>query len=147
MSYTQIYYHLVWSTQNRVPALGDGHRDNLFRYMTGILKNLNCHLYRIGGIADHIHLLTSLNATLALADLIRELKIGSSKWVKSAGVFPVFEHWQEGCGAFTVSHTHRDAVIEYIKNQEAHHRKLTFAEELQSMLAKAGIQYESRFLQ
>jgi len=146
-TYTQIYYHLVWSVKDRTPALTDAHREHLLRYITGILKHMDCHLYRINGTSDHLHIFTSLHPSVALADLIREIKIGSSKWMKGSGNFPIFTHWQDGYGAFTVSHSNRDAVIEYIKNQGEHHRKLTFADELQALLEKAGIPYNPRFLE
>jgi putative transposase len=145
-TFTQIYYHIVFSTKERVPALTADKRENLFRYIWGILKNKNCHLYRIGGVEDHIHILTSLHPTVALADLVREIKTSTSKWIKEESVFPKFAHWQDGYGAFTVSHSDKDEVIEYIKNQEEHHRKVSFRDELLEFLIKDGVQFDEEYL-
>lgn len=145
-TYTQIYYHIVFSTKERIPALTADHREELFRYTWGILKNKNCHLYRIGGVEDHIHILTDLHPTISLADLVREIKTSTNKWIKENSVFPKFTHWQDGYSAFTISHSDKDAVIEYIKNQEHHHRKLSFREELRELLKKYGIQFDEKYL-
>ena len=112
-TYTDITYHLVFGTKHRVRALDKPRRDDLYRFTRGLLKNRDCHLYRIGGVEDHIHILTSLHASLALADLIREIKTTSSAWIKGEGVFTHFEHWQEGYGAFTLSAAERPALIDY----------------------------------
>ena len=146
-TYTQIYYHLVWSVKGRIPALSATHRDHLCRYAAGILKNMDCHPYWINGTEDHVHLLTSLHPSVPLADLVREIKRGTAKWMKASGTFPLFEHWQDGYGGFTVSHTHRNAVQEYIKNQVEHHKKVDFMTELQALLAKAGIKYDVTYLE
>ena len=111
-TFTQIYYHIVFSTKNREPVLLADNRDHLFRYTWGILKNKDCHLYRIGGVEDHVHILTSLHPAIALADLVKEIKTSTSSWIKDENIFPGFTHWQDGYGAFTVSHSDKDAVIE-----------------------------------
>src|SRR5579863_9072525 len=113
-TYTQIYYHIVFSTKERIPALTADRREDLFRYTWGILKNKECHLYRIGGVEDHIHILTSVHPTICLADLVKEIKTSTNKWIKENAVFPKFTHWQDGYSAFTVSHGGKDTVIEYI---------------------------------
>jgi putative transposase len=145
-TYTQIYYHLVFLTKDRVPALLPDKRESLFRYTGGILKNKDCHLYRIGGVEDHVHILTSLHPTMALADLIREIKIGTSKWIKENAAFPNFTHWQDDYGAFAVSHNDRHDVIEYIKNQEEHHKRISFRDELRELLEKFGVSFDEKYL-
>jgi putative transposase len=145
-TYTQIYYHIVFSTKDRVPALVADKRDGLFRYIWGILKNLNCHLYRINGVEDHVHILTSLHPTACVSDLVKAVKTGAAKWIKENSLFPAFTHWQDGYGAFTVSHDDKDAVIEYIKNQEEHHKRVSFREEFREMLVKFGVQFDERYL-
>jgi len=82
-TYTQIYYHVVFSTKDRVPTLRPERREDFFRYTWGILKNKDCHLYRIGGVEDHVHLLTSLHPTVSLADLVKDIKISTSKWTET----------------------------------------------------------------
>ena len=145
-TYTDITYHIVFGTKQRVRALDTSRRPDLYRFVWGVLKNRDCHLYRIGGVEDHIHLLTSLHPTVALADLVKEVKTASSLWIKSEKVFPFFEQWQDGYAAFTVAAEARTALIEYIKNQEAHHQSRPFADELQSLVQSAGLEWKPAFL-
>ena len=145
-TYTQICYHLVFSTKDRAPALTADNRDKLFRYTWGILKNKDCHLYRIGGVDDHVHILTSVHPTIALADLVRDIKTATSAWIKGEGVFPSFTHWQDGYGAFTVSHNDKDSVIEYIKGQEEHHKQISFKDELREFLVRHGVKFDEKYL-
>ena len=146
-TYTQLIYHIVFSTKNRQRTLPDGHRDELYRYIWGINQNRNCHLYRIGGIDDHIHILTAIPTTISLADFIREVKTGSSRWLKAkATEFPRFDGWQDGYGAFTVSFREKDAIIEYIKGQAQHHRTESYLDEYRRMLVENGIEYDERYL-
>ena len=116
-TYTQILYHIVFSTKNRKPVLTLDQRPELFAYIWGVLKNKQCHLYRINGVEDHLHILTSLHPTLALANLVKDIKVSSTTWVKENHLFPNFSNWQDGYGAFTNSWTEKDRLIEYIKNQ------------------------------
>lgn len=114
--------------------------------MWGILKNKDCHLYRIGGVQDHLHILTSLHPTVALARLVKEIKLATSSWIKDNAVFPEFTHWQDGYGAFTVSHSDKDPVIEYIKSQEEHHQRVSFKDELREFLNKHGVKFDEKYL-
>ncbi|MCG3130200.1 MAG: hypothetical protein FLDDKLPJ_00953 [Phycisphaerae bacterium] len=145
-TYTQIIYHIVFSTKNRERCLTHDRREDLFRYIWGILKNNQSHLYRINGVEDHLHILSSLHPTVYLADLVKDIKIGSSKRMKESGAFPRFTHWQDGSAAFTHSITDKDRLIEYIKNQEEHHRVKPFIEELMRLIQEARIEFDPRFL-
>ena len=145
-TYTQIYYYLVFSTKERTPALTPDRREDLFRYIWGIIKNKNSHLYRINGVEDHIHILTSLHPTVALADLIKDIKVASSQWIKEEKAFPRFSHWQDGYGAFTHSSNEKDRLIEYIKGQEEHHKKVSFRDEFRRLLEEAGIEFDEKYL-
>jgi len=145
-TYTQIYYHIVFSTKYRTPSLPKEHRERLFRYIWGLLKNKKCHLYRIGGVEDHIHILTSLHPMVRLAELIKSIKTSSGPWMKADGAFPSFENWQNGYGAFTVSHSDRNNRIEYVRNQEEHHRTESFVDELKRLLEEHGVDFEERYL-
>jgi putative transposase len=145
-TYTQICYHIVFSTKDRVPALKADRRADLFRYIWGILKNRESHLYRINGTEDHLHILTSLHPTVNLASLIKDIKTGSSLWIKENSVFRNFSHWQDGYGAFTHSKGQIDALIEYIKGQVEHHHRTTFAEEYRKLLVEAGIEFDERYI-
>jgi REP element-mobilizing transposase RayT len=144
-TYTKIIYHLVFSTKNRVPVLVENRRRDLCKYIWGILKNKKCHLYRIGGGADHLHILTSLHPTVCVGNLIKDIKVASSEWIKENAVFAGFDHWQEGYGAFTQSAGDVDRLIEYIKNQKEHHRVKSFREEYLELLKEAGIEIDERF--
>ena len=145
-TFTQIYYHIVFSTKDRERVLLADRRDDLFRYTWGILKNKDCHLCRIGGVEDHIHILTEVHPTIALADLVKDIKTATSGWIKKEGAFPGFTHWQDGYGAFTVSHRDRNDLIEYIKGQEEHHKQIAFKDELREFLNKHGVKYDEKYL-
>lgn len=145
-TYTQILYHVVFSTKDRMPSLKAEHREKLFRYIWGIHQKLDCHLHRINGVEDHLHILMALHPSLALADYIQKIKTGSTLWIRREQVYRQFPGWQDGYGAFTLSVHEKDAVVDYIKRQEEHHAKITFAEEYKRMLTEAGIAYEEKYL-
>ncbi|MBN2684746.1 MAG: IS200/IS605 family transposase [Pontiellaceae bacterium] len=146
-TYTQIIYHIVFATKNRRPVLLKEHRDDLYKYIWGIVKKREGHLYRVGGIEDHVHLLTSLHPAVALADLIKEIKVASAKWIKENNVFPAFDHWQSGYGAFTCGIDTKDRIIEYIKNQEQHHHSEPSADEMRRLLAEASVGYDPKYFE
>jgi hypothetical protein len=103
-------------------------------------------LYRINGVEDHFHIFTSLHPTVCLSDLVKDIKVSTSKWMKEDGGFPAFTHWQDGYGAFTVSQSDKGAVIEYIKSQQEHHKKVSFRDELRALLVKYGVEFDERYL-
>jgi putative transposase len=145
-TYTAISYHIVFSTKDRTPALKRDRRDDLFRYIWGIINNRRGHLYRINGVEDHLHILTSLHPTVCLADFVKDVKTGSTLWIRANAVFKNFSHWQDGYAAFTCSKRDLDELIEYIKGQEEHHRRTTFAEEYRKLLVEAGIEFDERYM-
>lgn len=145
-SYTQILYHIVFSTKNREPTLPLAHHNELFRYIWGIHNNLHCRLHRINGGADHLHMLTSLHPSVCLADYVREVKTGSAHWIKANGQFPNFTHWQDGYGAFTLSIREKDTVIDCIKGQGEHHKVESYLDEYRRLLHEAGITFDARYL-
>ena len=144
-TYTQILYHVVFATKDRRPALSDSRRDVLYRYMSGVIKNSHCRTVWINGVKDHVHILLSLHPTVALADLLKDMKVASSGWIKEKGVFPNFVGWQEGYGAFTYALRDEPELIMYLKGQEEHHRKVTFEEEYRKLLLEAGIKTDERY--
>lgn len=145
-TYVQILYHIVFATKHREPALEKAKRDDLYRFVWGCLRKRQSHLYRIGGIEDHVHILTSVHPTIALSGLIKEIKTASSSWIKGRGIFPRFQHWQDGYGAFTHAITDRDRLIEYIRDQETHHQKTPFLEEYRALVKDAGLTWSEEFL-
>jgi len=145
-THTAISYHIVFSTKNRTPVLKRDRREDLFRYIWGIIKNRHSHLYRVNGVEDHLHILSSLHPTVSLADFVKEVKADSALWIKENCVFKSFSHWQEGYAAFTCSRCDVDDLIEYIKRQEEHHRTTTFEEEYRKLLLEAGVEFDERYL-
>jgi REP element-mobilizing transposase RayT len=145
-TYTQLMYHIVFSTKNRTPTLTKDNRKQLFEYSWGILKNKKCHLYRMNGVEDHVHILTHIHPTNSLSDLLKDIKVSTSLWIKENKIFANFEGWQEGYGAFSCSYKEKDGLIEYIKNQEAHHQKISFEDEYRALLAEHGIEFEEKYL-
>jgi len=110
------------------------------------MKNKKCHLYRINGVEDHIHILTDLHPTIALSGLIKDIKLASTKMIKQENLITNFPGWQVGYGAFTYGMSAKDNLIEYIKNQEEHHRKVTFKEEYIGLLKEHDIDYDEKYL-
>ena len=145
-TYTQIIYQIVFSTKYRERTLKKERRDDLYKYIWGVLKNKKCHLYRIGGVEDHVHILTDLHPTVSLASLVKDIKLSSSEYIKENGVFAHFKGWQEGYGAFTYSIREKDILIEYIKNQEVHHKRKTFKEEYLELLKEHNITFDEKYL-
>jgi len=145
-TYTQILYQIVFGTKHHHKTLSADNREELYRYMTGILKNQKCHVYRINGIEDHLHIVTHLHPSVALADLVKDIKLASSEFIKNNDLFPYFKGWQDGYGAFTYCIREKDRLIEYVKNQQEHHRIKTFREEALELLKEHGVEFDERYL-
>ena len=145
-TYTQIIYQIVFSTKDRKHTLDKENRAALFKFIWGILKNKNCHLYRINGVEDHIHIVTHIHPMVALGKLVKDIKLGATSYIKEVGLFPKFGGWQDGYAAFTYSIDAKENLIEYEKNQEVHHQTMTFKEELIELLEEHGIPYEEKYL-
>ena len=144
--YLSLNVHFTWSTARREPLIEPAMRKDLFAFIGGILKNKNAKLISAGGMFDHIHLYASLPSTITMADFVNVVKSNSSRWVHES-----FSHlrsfaWQEGYGAFSVSKSEENKVIRYVLNQEQHHAKRTFKQELLSLLKKHQIKYDERYI-
>jgi putative transposase len=144
-SFTSLTYHIVFSTKFRRPWLTDEIRADLFAYLRGIIAKKGGRLLEVGGTEDHIHLVTSCSPKVALADFIRDLKANSSRWMHDEKGRTVFE-WQTGYGAFTVSHSQVEVVRNYARNQQEHHRELSFKDEFRELLARHGITFVEKYL-
>lgn len=145
-TFTQILYQIVFSTKYRETTLNKEHRPELFKCMWGVLKNKNCHIYQINGVEDHLHIITSIHPSVALASLVKDIKLGSTSFIKEKKILPLFNGWQDGYGAFTYAIGAKNNLIEYVKNQEVHHRKKTFKEELIELLKEHGVEYDEKYL-
>jgi putative transposase len=144
-SYRQLLYHFVFRTKEGLPTIRQDRVEELYSYITGIIKHKNSHLYRINGIENHLHILTDLHPSVAVADFMRDIKVSSSLWIKNSDFFPSFDGWAEGYGSFTCSYMDLGRLIEYIKSQKEHHKKKTFDEEYRNLLLESGVQIDERF--
>jgi len=144
-TYLSLHYHIVFSTKNREPILDPAWRKRVHEFLGGTVRGLDAVPEEIGGVADHVHLLVGLKATHRLADFMREVKKVSSSWIRDELSVRGF-NWQEGYAAFTVSATVRESVRGYIQGQEQHHCTESFRDELITLLRKAGIEYDPRYL-
>ena len=145
-SYTNLLYHLVFSTRERKPIITAERQPRLYEYVGGIIRELGGIALAIGGVEDHLHLLAKLRPDKALSDVLRDLKANSSGWMHD--VFPDAQDfsWQKGYGAFSVSTSLVPAVTAYINNQEEHHKKRSFRDEFIVMLRVNEIEFDERFL-
>ena len=146
MSYVSSYFHTVFSTKERRPVITPFLRERLWPFWGAIARQNKMKALEVGGMEDDVHILLSLPSTLSIAKALQLIKGGSSKWVHET--FP--EHrlfgWQEKYGAFSVSVSQLDRIIRYIRNQQEHHRKITFQEEFLALLKKHHIAYDERYL-
>ncbi|MBI5218336.1 MAG: transposase [Bacteroidia bacterium] len=145
-TYTQILYQIIFGTYRHERTMSSENRAALYKYISGILKNKKCHLYQINGVENHLHIVTHLHPSIALADLVKDIKLASSKWIKENKIFSRFNGWQDGYGAFTYTIKEKDRLIAYVQNQEEHHRKKTFKEEYIELLKEQGIEYDEKYL-
>jgi putative transposase len=143
-TFFSLHYHIVFSTKERRPLIHGEWRPRLHSYLGGIIRGMNGVAEIVGGVEDHVHILTSLRPAHSVADVMRDLKKDSTNWVKEG--FDRHFSWQEGYAAFTVSASATDAVRRYIANQEARHGRHSFVDELKDLLEKAGVVYDERYL-
>ena len=134
-SLSNVYLHVIFSTKQRLALIPKSIRADLYSYISGICQNQGCPAQRVGGTEDHIHIACSLSRTLAISKLIEEIKTGSSSF-----------SWQSGYGVFSVGEADLPRVVDYIDNQEEHHRRKTFQDELREILSENKIAYDERWL-
>jgi REP element-mobilizing transposase RayT len=145
-SLAYLLVHVVFSTKDRAPVLNQPVRPDLYAYLATIVRNNECECFRVGGVADHVHLAIRLNRTANISDLVAEIKSSSSKWLKSQSPKLAKFAWQRGYGAFSVGPADLNALIRYIDTQEAHHKKQTFQDELRAFLKRYGMECDERYL-
>src|SRR6056297_293320 len=145
-TYTQTLYQIIFSTKRRARCLIKKRRNELYKDISGILKNKKCHLIIINGIEDHLHILTSLHPTVPLSNLVKDIKLGRSYFIKKKQLFPEFKEWQGGYAAFTYANKEKNKLVEYIKGQQTHHENVSYKEELTSLLKEQKIDFDERYL-
>ena len=139
-TYSNINIHIIFHTKATGITIREEHLPRMFQYIRGIIQSISGHTYIVGGRPDHIHILLSLPVTQSVSELVRSIKSNTSKWIKA--IHPEYQSfsWQEGYGVFSVSESNKSAVIDYIANQSAHHRRYTAQEEFERFLRKNGLQ-------
>ena len=145
-SLSKVYVHLTFSTKGRHPFIDHTIQERLWQYLGGICKGLECNPIQIGGYKDHVHILCLLSKKITQMKLVEEVKKQSSKWIKTIDKNYVNFYWQDGYGIFSVNPSQLEIVTQYIKNQEEHHKKHTFKEELLAFLNKYQVKYDECFL-
>lgn len=145
-TFSNLLFHLIWSTKNQEPFIKKEIKHRFHSYIRTVIDREGAHLLFINGVEDHVHLLVALPLTILIPDLIVKIKPASSKWFTKT--FPEINgfKWQEGYGAFTVGKSNLQSVINYIENQEEHHKTLTYEEELINLLNAQGIPYDKKYL-
>jgi len=144
MSFLCTRIHFIWSTARREPWIHNAWQPRLHQHMWGILENLKSKVFVIGGVVDHVHIYCSLPATCSIAKLAETVKSNSTAFVHDELKCPF--GWQEGYAAFTMSKSADDDVIQYIRNQEEHHRRRSFQEELITFLEKFEVPYDPKYV-
>ena len=145
-TYTNLLTHIIFSTKDRLPYLHSERRQDVFAYMGGVIRELKGSALNVNGADDHVHLLVCLPASLAVAKGVEIVKTNSSRWIHESRVLHGSFAWQAGYSAFSVSESQVEHVSRYITNQQDHHRKITFREELIAFLERSHIQYNERYI-
>jgi putative transposase len=145
-TFTNLLYHIVFSTKQREPLITENLREELYKYIGGIIRGEEGILIEIGDIDDHIHLLVKIKPSISISEMLNKIKANSSKWFnenqKSSRRFA----WQEGYAAFSVSESQAPNVRDYIRNQREHHQRISFQEEFIAILEKHGVSYDPRYI-
>jgi len=145
-TYSRIYIQIVFSVKRRENLIQKEWKDELYKYICGIVNGKEQKVYAIGGVADHIHILISIKPDVAISDLVRDIKANSSRWINEKGYLRVKFQWQEGFGAFSYAQSQLDNVKAYINNQEKHHQKKKFKNEYLQLLQKFNVNYDEKYL-
>ena len=145
-SLSKVYVHITFSTKNRYPFIDNEIEQELWAYLGAICKALECNPIRVGGYNDHIHICCLLSKKITQMKLLEEIKKESSKWIKTKGEQYENFYWQDGYGIFSVNPSEVELVVKYIENQQEHHKKRMFKEELLAFLKKYNVEYDERYL-
>ena len=146
MAHTQILYQLVFATKNRLKVLGASNRSELYKYMQAVMDRRKCYCFAIGGVEEHVHLVFTLHPSVALADLVKDLKVSTSLYIKKQNLFPSFTSWAVKYGAFTYDIEAKDNLVRYVLNQVEHHKSTTFEEEYLEFMKEFNVEYDERFV-
>lgn len=145
-TYTQLYVQFVFAVKGRESLISKIWKDELYKYITGIVQNKKSKLIAINGVSDHIHIFIGYQPSISIPDLVKDIKVASSLWINEKQLVKGKFNWQEGYGAFSYGRSQMDVVCKYIENQEAHHAKKTFRDEYLRFLKQFQIEYDEKYL-
>ncbi len=145
-TYTQLYIQIVFAVEGRQNLIPKQHKEELHKYITGIVQKRNHKMIAINSMPNHAHIFVGLKPTQSISDLVRDIKTNSSSFITEKKFVRGKFSWQEGFGAFSYSHSQVDAVVKYILEQETHHKKDTFREEYIRFLKKFNVEYDEKYL-
>jgi putative transposase len=145
-TYTQLYIQFVFAVKHRQSLVHKAWKDELYKYIIGIVQNNKSKMLAINGMADHIHIFIGYKPSIPIPDLVKDIKVASSLWINEKNLVKQKFNWQEGYGAFSYRLRDIDEICKYIQNQELHHKKRTFREEYTSLLKKFDVEYEEKYL-
>jgi len=145
-TYTQIYIHVIFAVKGRFNIIRNEWKEELHKYITGIIRTKGQKLIAINGMPDHIHIFLGIKPDISLSDIVRDIKANSTNFINKKRLTLGKFYWQEGFGAFSCSHSHLDKVINYIMNQEKHHKKKSFKEEYLDFLKNYNVDYNEKYL-
>ena len=145
-TYTEVHLQFIFAPKYRLSLINNVWENDLYKYITGIVQNNKHKMIIINGMPDHVHLLIGFRATQSMADLMQDVKAGSSKWINDNKLCSGRFEWQSGYGAFSYSKSQLSSVVKYIENQKDHHRKKTFLEEYKKFLEKFEVTYDEKYI-
>jgi len=143
---TNLVAHIIFSTKDRVPVIGESIQDRLYEYIGGIIRGERGVLLAVGSIPDHVHVLAKLRADQSMAELVKRIKGNSSRWINENHLITGHFGWQDGYGAFSVSQSQLAFVQQYVLDQKEHHKKRSFQEEFVDFLKKQGLEFDEKYL-
>lgn len=145
-TFSQIYLQFVFAVKNRLALIPTEHKEELHKYITGLVQNRNAKMLAVNCMPDHIHLFVGFRPVMSISDFVKEIKVESNEFINSKKWIRGKFAWQEGYGVFSYSHSHIDNVIKYVNSQEEHHRQTTFHDEYVDLLKKFEIPFDDKYL-
>ena len=145
-TFSQIYLQFVFAVQHRQSLIPQEHKEELHKYITGLVQNRKAKMLAVNCMPDHVHLFVGFKPTVLISDFVKEIKVESNEFINKQNWVKVKFNWQEGYGVFSYSQSQIDAVVKYVLNQEKHHQKRSFKQEYLELLEKFEISFEQRFL-
>lgn len=145
-TFHQLYVQIVFSVKKREALIPKNHKEDIHKYISGIVNNKKCKMIAINSADDHIHIFVGINPAISISNLVKDIKTSTTELIKDKRWSKFKFNWQDGYGAFSYSHSHIDKVVKYIKNQELHHHKQSFSEEYKEFMTKYEVEYDEKYL-